>query len=55
MPCVPRLDPPGTLHHVMIWGIEKGNIVTFAGNDFYAVRDRTRKAWLVDEKRKGLV
>lgn len=55
MPCAPKLEPPGTLHHVMIRGIEKGNIVTFAGNDFCAVRDGARKAWLVDEKRKGLV
>ena len=27
MPRGPRLDAPGTLHHVMIRGIEKGNIV----------------------------
>lgn len=27
MPRGPRLDAPGTLHHVMIRGIEKGPIV----------------------------
>ena len=26
MPRQPRLDAPGTLHHVMGWGIEAGNI-----------------------------
>ena len=27
MPRGPRLDTPGTLHHVMIRGIERGSIV----------------------------